>query len=294
MNPKENILIEEMMSFYAVIKAGSFSKAALKQGVSKSHMSNQIARLEKALNIRLLHRSTRQLSPTEEGKIFYTYCQQIYQMAHISHDAMADLCKVPMGTLKISLPPAFGLHMLKKPLAEFAKTYPNVKLNVTLDSAVENLLEKGYDLVLRSAVMPDSGLMAQPIYSAEYRLCATPAYLKSHGPLDTLEQLSNHQIAAYSGGQTSGVLKFLGGYQEIEPYLNCNNLDFVMQMVMSDCCVAVLPHFMINEYISSGKLTVCLPEHTLESGSLYAVYPNPKFVPLRVKMFVLILKKYLN
>lgn len=292
------MLLNEMIIFYHVVKHKSFSQAANKLGVSKSHISKHITQLEKELNTSLLSRSTRQLSLTEAGEIFYQHCEKLLELAEQGYDALANLRKQPEGTLKISVPPALGLHLLTEPLIKFNQKYPNVKLNVMLESQVVDLIREGYDLALRSALLPDSNLIAQKIMIFRNLICVTPKYLKAHGSLKYPEQLKEHDFAVYSGSKSARELKFSYANKTIDIIINSaiesNNLDLIAQMVTGSCCIGVLPEFMVKDLIAKKKLIHCLQQYKLPENPIYAIYPEKKFMPLKVKLFLEEIKNYIK
>ena len=292
------MLINEMMIFYHVVNLKNFTQAAIKLKVSKSHVSKHISKLEKDLMVKLLNRSTRNISLTQEGKVFYNHCQKLFEQAQIGYESIANIRKQPIGTLKISVPPAFALHVLNNPLMEFSRDNPEVKLNIILDSNIEDIIEQGYDLALRSAILPDSNLMAQKLYTFRNILCATPEYLNSNESINKIEQLSSHKFAIYSNGKLLHELKFKNGNNEssvfIDPYMQSNSADFILQMVKCNSCIALLPEFMVKSQILSNELVECLPKYKMADSTLYAIYPDKKFIPLRVKVFVEQLRTYLS
>lgn len=293
------MLVNEMIIFYYVVQLKSFSQAALKLGVSKSYISKRISMLEQDLKIRLLNRNTRQVSLTNEGEIFYIHCQNMFEEAQDGYNIMANIQKQPAGTLKISVPPAFALHVLHRPLAEFGRQYPGVRLNINMDNSIENIIENGYDLAFRSSsVLPDSSLIAIPLTNLKSILCASPAYLTQYGSLKNPKQLSEHKIAAYSGSKLIYELKFTQENKTvsviIDPYIQSNSLDLILHMVHSGACMAVFPEFMVQSALKEKKLVACLPTYNIDGSQLYAIYPNKSFVPLRVKAFIELLKIYLT
>lgn len=171
------MLTNEMILFYHVVRLKSFSQAAEKLKVSKAFVSKHITQLEKELKVRLLLRNTRQLRLTEAGEIFYLQCEKLFELAQHSYEDMANLRNQPSGTLKITAPPALAIHLLIKPLAEYQQRYTDVDLNVILESQLVDLIQQGYDLAIRSAILPDSNLVARKLASLNYWLCATPEYL---------------------------------------------------------------------------------------------------------------------
>lgn len=292
------MLINEMMTFYYVAHFKSFSQAAVQLKVSKSQMSKEIVRLENDLKIKLLNRSTRQVSLTEEGQVFFKYCRNLLEQAKQGYGAIENLREKASGTLKISVPPAFALHVLTQPLLEFSRANPDVKLDIILDSRVEDIIEQGYDLALRSAVLSDSNLIAQKIANFKSVLCASPVYLKKLGHIQFPEQLITHRCAVYGGGKSINELKF---YQEkklfkveVDPIIQSNSLDLILKMVLTGYCVAVFPEFMVKSLLQEKKLIACLPNYKISESPFYAIYPDKSFVPMRVRLFIEALKKYLS
>ncbi len=284
------MLINEMVIFSYVVQLKSFSQAAEKLEVSKSYVSKHISQLEKDLKSRLLNRSTRQLSLTEAGEIFYQHCQRLFELAEQGYDALAGFRKQPTGTLKVSVPPALGMHLLSEPLIKFNQKYPEVKLNIVLEAQVIDLIQEGYDLALRSALLSDSNLIAQKIATLRNIICASPAYLKKQRAIKHPDQLKDHQFAIYSGNKAARQLKFSRGKQSFEVIVDSsfqsNSLDLITQMVMGDRCLAVIPEFMVKNLVARKKLIHCLSEYQLPESPLYAIYPEKKFMPLKVKVFL--------
>lgn len=284
------LLINEMIIFYYVVKYKSFSQAANTLNVSKSHVSKHITQLEQELKSRLLNRSTRQLSMTDAGEIFYQHCEKLLALAEQSYTALANFNQQPTGTLKISVPPALGMHLLSEPLIQYQRKYPDVKLNIVLESQIVDLIQNGYDLTLRSALLADSNLIARKLGMFRNILCVSPKYLKKHDPIKTPEQLEKHVFAVYSGNPLARQLKFEYNKQNFKTIINntieSNSLDMIAQMVMGDCCLAVLPEFMVKDKIAKKKLVHCLPQYCLPDSPLYAIYPDKKYMPLKVKVFL--------
>lgn len=290
------MLTNEMILFYHVVRLKSFSQAAVKLKVSKAFVSKHISQLEKELKTRLLLRNTRQLRLTEAGEIFYLQCEKLFELAQKSYENMANLRNQPTGTLKISVPPALALHLLVKPLVDYQTSYPEVNLNVVLESQLVDLIQQGYDLAIRSATLPDSNLVARKLISLNSWLCATPAYLKKYGAIEHPDQLAHHRVAVYSTQAATQIFEFIRGQRAfritVDGHFQSNQLDLIAQMVMMGNCVAVLPAFMVESAITKGQLTVCLPNYRLPAKPLYAIYPQREYLPLKVRTFLDILGAY--
>lgn len=284
------MLADEMILFYHVVRLKSFSQAAENLKVSKAFVSKHITQLEKELKTRLLARNTRQLKLTEAGELFYTHCAKLFALAEQSYEDMAHLRNQPTGTLKISAPPALALHLLAKPLAEYQIKYPEVRLNIVLESHLVDLIPQGYDLAIRSAFLADSSLVARKLMSINYFLCATPEYLKKNGPIDHPDQLAHHAFAVYGTDAAMQTFEFIRGTRSfhitVESRFQSNQLDLVLQMVMASHCIAVFPEFMVAAALAKKQLTICLTNYRLPSKPLYVIYPQREYIPLRVKAFI--------
>ncbi len=226
-------------------------------------------------------------------RTFYAQCEKIYALAQQSYENIAELHHHPTGTLKISAPPAFGLHLLAKPLAAYRRRYPDVVVNVVLESQIIDLVQQGYDLAIRSAILPDSSLIARKLTDTNYMLCATLRYLQKHGAIDHPEQLAHHQFAVFSTGAAVQKLEFIRGKRQfrimVEGQFQSNQTDLIMQLVMLDSCIAVLPDFMVTAALAKGKLKACLADYRIPTKPLYLLYAQREFLPLKVKALIDIL-----
>lgn len=290
------MLANEMILFYHVVRLKSFSQAAEKLNLSKAFVSKHISQLEKELKTRLLIRNTRQLTLTEIGETFYLQCEKMFTLAQKSYEDLANFRNQPAGTLKISVPPAAALHLLAKPLADYQLRYPEVTLNVILESKVIDLVQQGYDLAIRSAILPDSNLIARKLGMEKYFLCASPQYIEKYGMIEHPDQLSQHRFAIYSSGASTQIFEFIRGNRQfkitVEGKFQSNQLDLMVQMVKADCCVAVLPEFMVAAEIANGQLKTCLNKYRLPAKPIYIIYPKHDFMPLKIKLFIDLLKAH--
>lgn len=288
------MLLDEMEIFYYVVELKSFSKAAERLHVSKSFISKKITKLEQDLKTNLVSRSTRKLSLTEAGESFYHYCANIVKEGHEAYSMMSGLHGKPVGTLKISMPPALGLNLIAPLLPKFISEYPEVTLDIELENRIVDILEEGYDLALRSAVLESSNLVAQRIFSIESIICASKKYFEKndapHGPSD----LESHSFATYSYSKKAEHITLIKNNKEevinIKSIFQSNQLDLIKQIVLNDICIAVLPKFMVENELKSGKLELCLTNYKLPESPIYAVYPERKFMLPKLKCFLDMLK----
>lgn len=289
------MLLNEMGIFYHVVEQQSFSRAAERLGVSKSFISKRMTKLEQDLKIRLIARSTRKLRLTEAGEQFYRYCTNVVQEGEKAYSMVSELQGKPAGQLKISIPPALALNLVFPVFSKFLTQYPDVILDIELETRLVDLVKEGYDLALRSAILESSNLIAQKIYTIKNVICATTNYLQNHGILKKPADLVHHNCALYSDSKSRGQIKLQKQKQtetiHVKGNFMSNHLDLIKQLVLSDACLGILPEFMVTNELSNKKLIPCLGDYTLPSNNLYAIYPEREFMLPRLSAFLKMIKE---
>jgi len=292
------MLLDEMEIFYYVAEFKSFSKAASRLNVSKSFISKQIIKLERELKVHLISRTTRKLTLTGAGESFYRYCANVVREGHEAYSMISELQGMPSGVLKISMPPALGINLIAPMLPKFLSHYPEVSLNIELENRLVDLHEEDYDLVLRSAMLESSNLIAQRIFSIKNIICASESYLRTHGIPNVAADLEAHNFAIYSYAKNAGHIKVIKNNNEeivhIGGNFTSNHLDLIKQMVLNNLCMAILPKFMVEKELKTGEVKPCLLTYRLPENPLYAVYPERKFMLPKLKKFLDMLKQYLS
>ena len=291
------MLLDEMEIFYYVVELNSFSKAAKRLGVSNSLISKRISKLERTMAVNLLTRSTRKLSLTEAGKAFYQHCANVVKQAEQGYDMLAELQGAVSGTLKIAAPPALAIHKLGAVIDAFITHHPDVRLELHLDSRLVDTIAGAFDLVLRSAQLESSNLIAQKLMDIQNIICATPDYWQQHPLPQRPDELANHCWAVYGHSNQIKTLTLHHKSQENHVTINsrvcCSSLEAIKAMVMQNTCVAALPAFMVDDLLQSGQLLSCLPPYRLTPSPLYALYPKRDFMPPKVTVFLSYLKQHL-
>jgi DNA-binding transcriptional LysR family regulator len=290
------MLLEEMEIFFYVVELRSFSKAAARLNVSKSFISKKISKLEHDLKVTLISRSTRNLTITEAGNQFYHYCANIVETGNEAYSMINDIQGKPSGTLKISIPPALGLHFLSPMISDFMLKHPDVMLDVELENKLVDVLKGGYDLVLRTAPLESSNLIAQKILSIKNVICASTIYLQTHTIPTTPQDLEQHHFATYR--HTKKVEKIIL-QKNTEPeivfiknHFKSNSMDLIKKILLNNTCLSILPEFMIEKELTMGTIKICLPEYKLPESPIYAMYPERKFMQPKLKFFIELLKNY--
>ena len=190
-----------MAIFARVVEERSFSAAARRLGLSKSMVSKEVTRLEQALGVRLLNRTTRKLSLTEIGAAFYEPCARILQEAHEAELLVGRLHAEPRGVLRLTAPVAFGTLHVAPALPEFLAQYPEVEVHLVMDDRELDLAQREADLAIRMRAPVQADLIQRKLFTAHYHMYAAKTYLKSHATPKSLEEIPDHNIIVY--GETA-------------------------------------------------------------------------------------------
>jgi DNA-binding transcriptional LysR family regulator len=281
---------QEMRVFTAVVEAGSFVSAAAALTASKAAVSRYVADLEQRLGVRLLHRTTRKLSLTEEGEVFYARCREILSSIEESEAEISTRAGSASGLLKISVPLSFGVKHLARLWAGFMAAHPQVSLDVNLSDRVVDLVDEGFDLAIRIARLPDSSLISRKIATTRLVLCASPDYLQLRGsPRQPLE-LREHDVIAYTLLAMGDQWSFEGPdgpvTAKVVPRLRTNNGDTCIATALNGAGIILQPTFLVGEHLAAGTLVELLPRFRSIELGIFAVYPTRKFVAPKVRLLI--------
>lgn len=284
------IELTDMAVFVAVVERGSFSAAAGELKLSKPVVSKRVARLEDRLGARLLNRTTRRLSLTEAGATYFEKARHIVAQVEEVESAVSDFQVAPKGTLKVTTGMSFGTLHLGKLLPDFMARYPDLKVELSLNDRVVDLVEEGVDLAVRIGHLEDSSLMARRLAPAQVAICASPSYIAQYGRPMHPADLADHNCALYTYKRVMGEWKVIGpeGHvtAKVDGRLRTNNGDVILESLLAGQCVAALPTFIVGPYLCEGRLEKVLPGYEMDGGGVYAVYPPGRHVPAKVRLFI--------
>ncbi|WP_175651875.1 LysR family transcriptional regulator [Pseudomonas sp. Marseille-P9899] len=280
----------EMQVFCTVVDRGSFIGAVDVLGMSKAAVSRHVNALEERLGVRLLQRTTRRLSLTEEGKLFYDQAREVLSLMDEAENAVALGAGVPAGVLRINVPVSFGILHLAPIWADFLDRYPDVELDISLNDRQVDLVEEGFDMAVRIAQLESSTLVGRRIAGTRMRLCASPDYLKRHAAPAEPADLARHRVIAYSHFSMGNQWKFDGpnGAQQVSTrsVVRCNNGDTCRTIALAGGGILLQPSFMIGEDLRRGDLVELLPEFRSVELGIYAVYPTRKHLAPKVRAMI--------
>ncbi len=283
-------LLTGMRVFAAVVELGSFTKAAERLEFSRGMATRYVAQLESHLGVRILNRTTRRLSLTETGHAFLQRATQVLQLIGEAEQEAAQAAAEPMGTLRVNASVVFGARHLGEAISIFLRRYPKVRLDVTLNDRVVDLVEEGFDLAVRIARKIDPGLVARPIAPARIVACASPKYLKERGAPRSPADLARHDCLTYAYSGLPSEWRFRRDGREekvtVAGNLRGNNGDLICDVAARGHGIVVQPTFLVHEALRTGQLVRVLRNWEVEALTIYAVYPNRQHLPLKVRSFI--------
>lgn len=281
---------QEMRVFAAVVDAGSFVGASDAIEMSKPAVSRHVQDLEARLGVRLLQRTTRKLSLTEEGAVFYARCKDLLANVDEAEAEITSRTGEASGLLKVNAPVSFGIIHLAPLWAEFMARHPKVRLDVTLSDRVVDLVEEGFDVAVRIARMPNSSLISRKIAATRMIVCATPAYLKKHGTPQHPAELAAHTVLAYSLFSAGDNWEFDGPQGKVTvkvtPQLHTNSGDTCRAAALQHQGIIYQPSFLVGGDLTSGALVPLLPGYLSAELGVYAVYPTRKHLSPKVRLLI--------
>ena len=276
--------------FARVAEAKGFSAAARRLGLSKSMVSKEVAKLEKSLGARLLHRTTRQLSLTEVGAAFYDHCARIVQEAEEAALLVDRLHSKPRGVLKCTAPVAFATLHIGSALPEFLAQYPEVQVDLTVSDRVFELAEEGYDLAIRIARELPPNMVARQLAPINRVVCGTPEYFKQNGTPNVPRDLEQHNCLVYTHANPDSHWRFKSPEGDIavpvHGNVRLNDDEVIWQAVRGGLGISMLPTFTVGTDLQAGRLQAVLTEYIPVERNLYAMYLPNRHLSAKVRVFI--------
>jgi DNA-binding transcriptional LysR family regulator len=280
-----------MEAFVKVAETKSFSEAARRLRSSKSLVSRQISALEAELGVRLLQRTTRSLTLTEEGRTYHAEVTRILADIELANAAVTQSKVAPRGRLRVSAPMSFGILHLAPILPRFLARFPEVELDLSLNDRYVDLIDEGFDLSIRVGRLAESSLVARRLAPFRMILCASPDYLSRHGTPKVPEELKQHQCLCYSTNSLTPEwrLQKPDGSPwpvQIAGHLHANNGDVLRVAAIEGAGIAYLPSFIVGADLQAATLVSLMPEFVPQDAAIYAVYPNSRHLSPKVRAFI--------
>lgn len=284
--------LNNLMIFVRAAQDRNFSVAARQLGLSPSTVSKAVLRLEEQLGTRLLNRTARSVTLTEDGTVFYEYCRQILSDLEEAELALSKSRSTPTGTLRIDLTVALGRLHIVPALPRFAAQYPDLKFDVTLGDRRVDLIEEGIDAVVRVGSGPDSRLIMQPLATARYLVCAEPGYLVRYGEPKIPEDLQQHNCLNLVLPQTGRVRDWV--FQRdgqtfrlpVEGSFRFNHAEALVEAAIAGAGLIQLFNYLVSPAISRGLLKPVLEHYAPPGSPISVIYPQKRHLSAKVRAFV--------
>lgn len=287
--------LNDMMVFLAVVEAGSFTKAADRLVMPKANVSRKVTKLESELGIMLLQRSTRSQQLTAAGKRFLIHCKQIAQELELAQAVADDELHSVSGNIKVGMSVSIGQEIVKPVLAEFMRRYPKVNLQISLSNQRVDMIEGGFDLMIRVGQLDDSNLIAKHLGQAKRSLFTSPDYLARLSRLVSLNSLTEQQwiVMSQSVGQTGFTLHCDANEHVIRftPRLVVDDFPMVKQATLDGLGVTALPDYMCEQEVKAGSLVKLLPDWQLKASDMFALYPKGRAKLPRIEALIAFLSE---
>ncbi|MBR0725594.1 LysR family transcriptional regulator [Bradyrhizobium manausense] len=291
----ETINLNRLAYFAAVVDAGSFTRAAERLGITKTVVSQQVARLEAELKTALLLRTTRRVEPTEAGRLLHARCVMILREAEDAVDELAQTNAEPMGVLRIAAPNDYGASTIAPLAAKFARKYPACSVDLVLSDVRTDLVANQIDLSIRVGWLNDSSLQAKRLGAFRQFLVAPPEIAVAIRA-DQPDELTALPFIANGALSEPLVWRFTRNDFEartvrMQQTITINTTPAVLAATLAGGGLSVLPDFLVAEHLKAGRLVHVLPSWTLPSGGIHVVYPAARFRPPKVTAFVAMLSR---
>lgn len=277
---------EGVSEFVAVAETESFTKAAVRLGISTAQVSRQVSALETRLAAKLFHRTTRKVSVTEVGRVYYQHCRQVLDGLDEAERAITNLQTTPRGLLKITAPVTYGEGTIAPLINDFLTQYPELEVQMNLTNLKVDLVDQGYDLAIRLGQLEDSSMMAKRLGSRTQYVCASPSYVSTYGLPHTLSELEQHNCLIgtldYWRFQEKGKARNV----RIKGNLSCNSGHALVDAAIKGLGIIQLPDYYVNPFIASGELVSLLENNRQADEGIWALYPHNRHLSPKVRMLL--------
>ncbi|WP_437905452.1 LysR family transcriptional regulator [Sorangium sp. So ce327] len=294
MDPRlPSVALDEIVLFTRVVQGGSFTAAATAVGMPKSTVSRKISDLESRVGARLLQRTTRTLSLTDVGRVYYEHCVRIVAALEEAELAVSQLQSTPRGLMRVTAPLAFSV--LGPIFAEYLRLFPDVQVDLVCTDRKVDVVEERFDLALRAGTTPDTSLVARRLGAVRRRLVAAPEVKKALGEPNDIAELADHPCIVFAPEGSSWELRSGPKIAEItvHPRLVVNDYEMLRSVARAGFGVALLPEYLCAEDLAAGRLMPVLPSWSAPEVPVFALYPSTRHLSPKVVAFLDLLRERL-
>jgi len=285
---------EGIEEFVAVSEASSFTVAAKRLVVSTAHVSRQINALEERLGAKLFYRTTRKVTSTEVGDIYYQHCRQLLDSLEEAEQAVTQLQSTPRGNLRLTCSVAYGDRFIAPMVNEFVSLYPELNVQMISTNQVLDLIEEGIDLAIRFGQLEDSSLIARKLAPRTLYICGSPQYFSRHGQPHTLPELADQNCLlgtldywSFYDNSKNPIVKVGGNW-------SCNSGPALLDAALRGLGLVQLPDYYVSEHLQNGTLISVLDNFRQPDSAVWAVYPPNRHLSPKVRLLVDFLREQIT
>lgn len=281
---------EWAMTFLAIAELGSFTKAAERLGCSKAYASKQVSALEEALSVKLLHRTTRQVRPTETGLVYLDYCRRLRETLSEAERTVSNLRADVAGRIKMSVPTTFGVEFMCDFMVSLRSTYPAIEIDLDLSTEQRDLVAGRYDLALRFSRNVTDHLIAKPLGLVEDWVVISPNLADGQPAILHPQDLQGLPCLCNSHFDDDEQWMFLrDGHSEVvkvKHWARMNNYPLMRRAALADVGLAKLPSYLVHQDVMDGRLRRVLSDWSLPHKPVYLVFPDQRPLPRKVRAVI--------
>lgn len=285
---------EGISEFVNVAETESFTQASKKLAISTAQVSRQVNALEQRLNIKLFYRTTRKVSLTEEGRVFYQHCRGVLDGLDAAERAITNLQSKPQGKIKLTAPVTYGEQHILPLINDFMKQYTDIEITAYLSNQQLDLVDESFDLAIRLGKLSDSSMMAIKLTERTNYVCASPAYLEKHGIPHSLSELHKHSCLLgtrdYWHFSVAGKEKNI----RVTGILRCNSGFGLVDAALKGLGIIQLPDYYIKEHLINGSLITLLDSYKAPDEGIWAIYPQNRHLSPKIRLLVEYLLAHLS
>ena len=284
--------LQQFIAFAETAKHGGFAAAAREQGVAPSTLAKAVARLERALGVKLFHRTTRLVTLTPDGERLFQRCQRVLAEVEDLQAEASGTRVAPSGTVRIDVPVYYGKRFVMPLLADLLQRHPALRFDIRLSDAFVDLIRDGIDLAVRIGRLRDSTLVARRVDQQGVALCASPAYLAQRGTPRRIEDLADHSAIVFrlptSGRDRPWQFRQRGTAIDLnpQPHVRVSETEALVDALKLGMGLCQVPDLLVQDELARGELVEVLPSCRPETMPISVVYPTGKMVPARVRVAI--------
>lgn len=284
---------EGVSEFVAVAQHKSFTQAARELTTSVAQVSRKVAAIEKRLSIKLLNRTTRKITLTEAGHVYFEECRMLVEGLANAEVAVTQMQSTPSGLIKITAPTTYGEQRIAPLVNQFLLLYPEVQVDLVLTNQKLDIIGSGVDVAIRLGMLEDSSLMAKRLATRQLYVCASPAYIERHGAPHSLSELKQHHCLLGSVDYWRFCVNAEDRTIKTTGRLKCNNGPALLDAAIKGLGIVQLPDFYVKNALKQGDLVELLPAYRVGEEGIWALFPENRNLSKKVRLFIDFLAQHL-